>query len=131
MGLSSLVRAGVALAHSITNASGGLQGDVVHHAWTANAAGGAPTWGTSTTRRALIEKEEQLLRLPGGKEVLQRAKVTFLHPITANGAANRHEPIDPRDKIVLPDGTTGPILLIKGLVDPTTGYPYLFEVSLG
>lgn len=49
-----------------------------------------------------------------------RAKVTFLFNVT----------IGTEDKLVMPDGTTGPILDIKGLQDPASGR-YLTEVWLG
>ena len=72
-----------------------------------------------------------LVRTSTGADVVVRASVTFLTPLTANGAETRTEPIDPRDKIILPDGTTGPIVNISGPVDPDTGAPFLFEVLLG
>ncbi len=43
----------------------------------------------------------------------------------------RQNPIDPRDKIVLPDGTTGPIVDVSGFVDQSTNLPYFSDVSLG
>jgi hypothetical protein len=57
--------------------------------------------------------------------------ITIIGPVTANGAPNRDEPVDPRDKFVLPDGTSGPIVDVNGLLDPSTGRPYLYEVALG
>lgn len=45
---------------------------------------------------------------------------------------SREYPIDPRDVIILPDGTTGPIVNITGPpVDPGTNYVYFHEVWLG
>jgi hypothetical protein len=70
-------------------------------------------------------------RMANGQEVMQRATVTFIGPVTANGAVDRQEPIDPRDKITLPDGSTGSILSIEGVADPSTSYPYMFVVALG
>ncbi len=46
--------------------------------------------------------------------------------------ALRDFPIDARDVIILPDGTTGPIVHITGPPsDPKTGRPYFAEVWLG
>lgn len=128
MGLDALVRSGIAIAKSIT---GSLQADVVHAAWTGSGGDGAATYATGVVRPALIEYRSKLIRSTTGAEVMQRALVTFLEPIDADGATGRREPIDPRDRITLPDGTTGPVLEVKGLTDPTTSHPYLFEVSLG
>jgi hypothetical protein len=39
--------------------------------------------------------------------------------------------LDVRDKIVLPDGLTGPIIKVNGVVDPDTDEIYALEVMLG
>jgi hypothetical protein len=69
----------------------------------------------------------------GGTLVVQTAKITILETMTPNGNANRKsEPIDPRDKIVLKNGHTGPILAIgPSVTDPDTGNPYMLTVVLG
>ena len=62
---------------------------------------------------------------------MSKTKLTFVRPIPDEGTAGRREPIDPRDKITLPDGTAGPIINTGGLVSGGTGKPYMLEVWLG
>jgi hypothetical protein len=128
MAFDSLVRNGIALAKSLTSS---LQMNVQHFPWTGQTDRMKPTYGDPITYPALVEYKSELIRIATGEEKQAKTKVTFLAPITVNGADDRQEPVDPRDKIVLPDGRTGPILEIKGLGDPVTGYPYMFEVTLG
>jgi hypothetical protein len=134
LALDSIIRKLVGVAHKLTTP---LQATVVHEPWIgteetpAGKKTGKPVYGTAVARLALVEYTDALSRRTTGEEVKSRAKVTFLVPIEANGADNRQEPIDPRDRITLPDGTSGPILSINGLVDPSTEEPYLYEVSLG
>jgi len=135
MGLDAVVRSAVATAKSVTS---DLQDDVTHEAWTGDGAYGAPTYAAGVSRPALVERKHELVRKgmeqssSGAGEIRKtQTKITFLTPITANGASGRTEPIDPRDKITLADGTTGPILKTAGLIDPSTGLPYMMEVWLG
>jgi hypothetical protein len=128
MALDALIRSAVATAN---RATASLQATVTHEAWIASDSFGAPVFATAVQRQALVEYRQQLRRANDGQEVMQRARVTFVEPVSANGAADRREPIDPRDRIVLPDGTTGPILDVAGMADPSTGAPYALEVALG
>lgn len=125
----------MATANRITS---GLQVNVSHEAWISSAvAGAAPSYAPAVSRPALVEKKQTLIRpgraqgMPGGEEVMQQHLVTFIGPIPGNGADGRQEPIDPRDRITLPDGSTGPILDVRGLTDPATNGAYLYQVSLG
>ncbi len=119
MGLDDVIRSGVALANTIT---ADLQVTVTHEAWSSVAVVyGSGSFAAGVSRQAVVEQKDRLMRLPGGQEVLQRAVVTFVGPVTINV----------KDKITLPDGTTGPILTIKGVTDPSTGLPYAYEVALG
>jgi len=133
---AKLVRSGVAL---IDKTVASLQVTVTHEAWTGNdATYGTPTFATAVDRLALVEEKEVLLQT-SGQDIIQRAKILILRPITANGATGRIEPIDVRDKFTLSSGYTGPILTVggpteekrTGLVDPSTNSPYMYEVSLG
>jgi hypothetical protein len=128
MGFDDLVRDGIALAKTLT---ADLQDNITLQRWTGTDGYNKPTYADPVTHEVLIEHKMRQHRLPTGEIVQTRAKVTWLHPLTAHGAAKRKEPIDPRDKITLPDGRTGPILDVQGLVDPATGYPYMPEVYLG
>ena len=127
-GLADIVRSGVATAHRIVST---LEGPVQHFAWTGVGAYAAPTYASAVIRPAIISLEQKLRRLPGNVEVNQRASFILLVPVTNNGASGRREPVDPRDKFILPDGTTGPVLYAGGPLDPKTNNPFLIEVVLG
>lgn len=129
MGLDDIVRAGVALADSITTT---LQVAVSHEAWTGQDAFGEATYAAATFPLAIVEqKVSQVRSRLTGQMIMTKAKVSFLRPIAPNGAAGRAEPVDTRDRITLPDGFTGPIVAVNSLTDPTTSRGYLTEVYLG
>jgi hypothetical protein len=128
MALDSLVRGAVAIASSATAS---LQVTVAHSAWIANDEYGAPQYATPVNRQAIVEYRQRLRHLRDGQEVMQRAVAFLLEPVEPNGASGRREPIDPRDKIVLPDGTTGPLYDVAGLADPQTNASYYHEVVIG
>lgn len=119
----------MALANTITAP---LQVNVTFEAWVGSGDYGTDSlYAEPLALPAIVEMKQQLRRSYSGEEVQQRAVVTFLAPVRPNGAAGRREPIDPRDRITLPDGTTGPILDAQGLADPATGAPYFQVVALG
>lgn len=130
MGLASTIKKAVALADKITS---DLQVPVLHYAWIGkDATFGSPRYETTpVTRMAIVELKERSIRLPDGSNVWQKASITFLRPIAPNGAANRREPIDQRDKFILPSGYTGPIRDIMGLDTNLANSPYMVEVILG
>jgi len=128
MGFDSLVRSGVALANTLTTS---LQTTVEHSAWTASDGRGAPVFASSVSRPALVEYKQKAVRTSTGETVLSTSKVTILGPVEETSATGREGPIDPRDKIVLSDGTTGPIVAVNGLLDPLTNQPYMYEVYIG
>jgi len=128
MGLADIVRSGIAIAKNVT---AGLQVEITLEAWTGNDAYGSSTYAAKVPLSAVVEEEQRLIRQDTGDDVMSKTKVTILQPVTANGATGRREPIDPRDRIILSNGVTGPILDAKGLIDPSTNAPYMFEVWLG
>jgi hypothetical protein len=129
MGLAGLVRKSVALANKLTK---DLQVPVIHEAWIGNdTTYGTPLYAAPIRRLALVEMKQRTLRSNTGMEITQRATVTFLYPIPANGAADRQEPLDIRDKLTLPSGYSGPIRIIEGLENNYPDSPYLLEVILG
>lgn len=130
MSLADIVKAGIAVANTVTE-NGELQDEVSIAAWTGYASNGTPTFASTVSIPALIELKVQRIKLPNGDLVNSIAKVTFLRPITANGATGRREPIDPRDDITLPDGTVGRALQTEGLVNEQTGAPFMLQVWLG
>jgi len=128
MDLSKLVVAGVAIARDVTSS---LQVEVSHEAWIKSGNNGQPTFATAVTRKAVVGYDRRLIKNNEGEKVMQSASVMFLDVIASNGATGRREPVDPRDQITLPDGHTGPIVNVRGPVDPNTNAPYFLEVALG
>jgi len=128
MSLDTIVRSAVSIANSVTS---DLQCDVTLEAWTGSSVHGAPTYATAVTIPAIVEMKNRLVKAVNGELVMSKARVTFVRPVTANGATGRREPIDPRDRITLPDSETGPILDVDGLFDSSTNAPYMLSVFLG
>lgn len=124
MDLADVVRNAVALANRVTTS---LQAEVTHEPWIGKDKYGKPLYDNPVRRLALIQKNTSNV---GGQQLVQGATITFIYPIDPNGANLRQEPIDPRDKITLPDGWTQPIASVSGITDPLTGMPYLYEVTL-
>ena len=128
MGLNDIIRSGVAV---IDNVTATLQDTVTHEAWIGHDSYGADVFASPINRQALVEMTRRITRDKDGQVIMENAQVIFIRPIPANGTVDRKEPIDPRDRITLPNGYLGPIVNIAGLVDPSSRYPYLYQVSLG
>lgn len=122
MGFGGLVRKAVALADTLTGGEDGLQADVVHYAYLSQDSKGKRTFRAAVTRAALVSYERKQVRGPGDTTIEVRATVLFPRPVA----------VDERDKILLPDGTTGPIRMKPDtMADPSTGKAYMTEVWLG
>lgn len=139
MGLASIVRSAVAVANRVTGGADGLQVEVSHEAWIGNDKNGGPRYDpTPRLRMAIVDLTGRQQSSMTGKVFMQRASVLFLEPVEIHGATDRIEPFDQRDRIVLPNGTTlpngvtGPLYeVVGGVVDPTTGLPFLTELRFG
>ena len=130
MSLVDVLRAGVATIDKVTG-DGGIQLNITHEAWTGHDAHGAPTYAAGVTISAIVERKSRLVRLTNGELVTAKAAINIPRAIVSNGATGRHEPIDVRDKITLPDGDSGPILDTQGLYDSATNAPMFHEIFLG
>lgn len=128
MGLQDILRNAVATINDVTS---DLQATITLSRWTGQDVYGAPTYAAAVSYTAIVDMREQQKRNESGQLVMLRALVILVQPLTANGAANRREPIDPRDKITLPDGSTGPIVGSAGIIDSGTNKPYFHEIWIG
>jgi hypothetical protein len=130
MSLIDTFRSGVATVDKVTK---DLQPTIRVRAWTGADAYGAQTYAATKSYRAIVDLKQQERKTLTGKIVMVRATITLLQPISANGATGRLEPVDPRDIVTLPDGTTGPIVDVGpgGIIDPATGHPLFSELYLG
>lgn len=128
MGFADIVRSGVATANRLTAS---LQVSVQHEAWIGTGDYAAPQYAEPASRPALVEMKQRERRLATGEVVVQVASVTIVGPLPAEGSEGRREPLDPRDRITLPNGYVGRIIDVRGLADPKTGQPYLYVVAVG
>jgi hypothetical protein len=104
----------------------GLQVDVSHEAWIGQDVYGAPRFADPVALQALVQEGTNQVRLRTGDTITTRACISFLAAITPHGAAHRREPIDPRDRVTLPSGLTGPVVDNPGsIINPDTARPHI------
>lgn len=128
MSLLDVLRSAVKIADQVTKP---VQGTVTFKKMVASNDGyGTKTYPSSVPLRAIIDWKQKQLRTPSGVLSVSRASVTFLDVAEVARATNG-EGIDDNDIIVLPDGTTGPLLDMSGFIDAGTGQPIATEVWLG
>lgn len=122
MGLLDIVRSGVAIANSLT---ADLQPTVLREAVVlplTQDVYGEPVRSAAVATPAIVEMKLRMVRSSGGELVSCRATVTFLDPAVV---------VHLKDKLTLPDGTSGPILDAVGMTDRGTGKPFLTQVYIG
>lgn len=133
-GLADLVAAGVALANTATDS---LQVDLTLERWAGADRYGTATYAAPITVRGLVESSAeprsatmlQAGRL-SGKVATVKATITILNPPAALDVPDRSNPIDDRDRLTLPDGTSDPITGVGGLMRDSGGRYYV-EVTVG
>jgi hypothetical protein len=132
MALNDTIAKVVGIANKVTK---DLQGAISHYPWIAQNAFGSvqsqSPFGQPIIRNGIIQQQGRWRQIANGNMVFTYAHIVFLEPFAHIEAPNRKNPIDPRDRLVLPDGTTGPIVDIDGLFNPGTKSPYFCEVWLG
>jgi hypothetical protein len=128
MSLGALIRSALATANTVT---ADLQVEVEHEAWTGYDSDAKPTYASANTYGAIVEKRQRRFKMASGEEIVSQHRVTILTPVEENGTAGRSEPIDTRDRLTLPDDSTGPILSVEGVLDPSTGQPYMTSIWMG
>lgn len=130
LNLPRIISGAVSIAHSITES---IQDTITILQWNGNDQWGNPSTAyTSVQVLALIEqKVESKFEKATGRVIQTQAKLTILEPIPVNNTAGRINPIDNRDKVVLPDGSTGPVYRPEGLINPDTNAPFLIELWIG
>lgn len=129
MSLLNVVRSAIKSVDTVTKP---LQATVQHSQWTGQDGYGHNSFAAPVSRRAVVDLTRKVrVRMEDGVLLMTIAEITFLDPIPDNGASGRKEPVDNRDKIVLPDGSTGPIVSTGGPLDAGTNRPFLNTVLLG
>lgn len=132
MSILDALRAGVRVADKVTKP---IQATVAFRHFISADGEGTPTYLPPASRPplpllALVDWTQRSLRTPTGELSVSRASVTFLD-VNALSDATNGEGVDDGDIIILPDGTTGPILDMRGFIDAGTGHPLATEVLLG
>ena len=128
MGLLSVLRNGISIANTLT---ADLQDEVIHEAWIGTNFDGSSRYADPVPRPSIVEKKTRMVRGIDGKEISSSHYVGFLYPITPNGAEDRQEPVDPRDRITLSNGSTAPIVSLDGFMDRENDRPLYTQVFLG
>lgn len=125
---AEIIRSGVSIADDLTS---GVQPSFTHHPWIGQDGAGKRTYGSPVTLAGVVDRTFRMIT-SNGQQIAIAATITVVGDISPNGAAGRREPIDPRDKIVLSDGFTGPIIDAPGsVVDPGTGRGFIHSIMLG
>lgn len=132
MSLLDVVRSGVAVANNVTQP---LQATVQFRHYVSSDAYGTkvynpPVGQPAAELLAIVDWKQRQLRLTSGVLSVSRSSVMFLD-INALVAATNGDGVNDEDMIVLPDGTTGPILDMSGFIDAGTGHPVATEVWIG
>jgi len=128
MAFDDLIRTGLELADSLTAP---LQATVSHEAWQHSDGLGGGTYAAAVNRPAIIVRRNRERQMSDGRTILTTARITFLRPIDPEGSVGRQEPVDSRDRLTLPDGSTDPVADVEALIDPDTGRGYYAVVYLG
>lgn len=127
MSLLDVLRSGVAIVDTVTKP---LQANVTYERYAGSNFQGTETYSAAVSLRAIVDGKQHQVRTTSGILSVSRALVIFLD-VAALAAATGGLGINDKDKITLPDGTTGPILAVTGFVDAGTGEPLATEVHLG
>lgn len=125
-----MLRIGVKVANKVTRP---VQAEVTHKQFVSQDGAGKKTFSPSTgiKRLCLFEQQEHKMELPDGRLIAVEAVLTFLEEVLPQGASGRLEPIDPRDEIILPDGSTAPVVYVSAPYDPKKKRGFVVQVWLG
>src|SRR5262245_26601288 len=127
MALDDILRNGVGIANTVT---AGVQAAVTWEAWIGRDIKGKPSYAAPVTLRAIIDLNRKQRYLDGRVQTVV-ATLTILEPVTPNNTAGRQGVIDVRDRFILPDGSSGPIMTAPNAVwDPGAARPFLNEVYI-
>lgn len=126
MSLQTAVRSALKAGHK---ALAPLECTVTYERYLSADAYGAITYAAGVPLLAALDGRQTQRRLPSGILTGSRATLTFTD-VAALSTASAGNGVSDKDRITLPDGTTGPILDVGGYIDPGTGLPFATEVYL-
>lgn len=129
MSLASIIRKGVSIADKVTKS---VQGDMILEQWVGQNVTGKPTYASPLEIKCIEDDTQKTIITASGQVVTVMSSLTILQAIPSNGTAGRHEPIDPRDKIITPSGFVGKVIVTPdSVVDPSTGKGFIQSIMLG
>ena len=109
MALADLVRNGIALAKGILD-DGQLLATITVEPFASQNDYGEATYGAPVSYQALVSNADDQNTNAQGVTLVARCSVLIFEDVA----------ISPRDRVTLPDGSTGPIVRVdEGLVDAT------------
>jgi hypothetical protein len=116
-----IIVGGIAIADALT---AGVQGSVQYEAYTSADGDGDESYAAAVPVSCVIDQTRKAKTTGTGRLVVTVATLTF-----PRGGLN----INPKDRITLPDGTTGPLILDApdAVFDPVTGRGFITTVSIG
>lgn len=102
----------------------GVQGTVQYEAYTSGDGDGDEDYASPVGVQCVIDQTRRQVSTASGRLLTTVATLTF-----PRGGLN----INPKDRITLPDGTTGPLILESpgAVFDPVTGRGFITEVKIG
>lgn len=130
---AEILRSGVKIANTLTK---GAQSTVTIEAWVGQDGKGTRQYANPVQVQAVVDLTRKQRPGPTGQLVDIIATITIVGDLAPNGTTGttppRVEPIDPKDRVTLPDGTTGPIVSApNAVVDPGTSRGFIHEIMLG
>lgn len=112
-----------------------FKANVTYRAWVGDTGDGEDQYAAPVVLRPIVNRKKKIRFTSGGAVVTVIATLTFTDPVAetaANVGKTREQPIDPRDKFTLDDGTSAPVLSSTGgTINPSTGHPFAMRVELG
>ncbi len=131
MALADILRGTIAIASKTVDS---FKGSCQFYAWIGTNGAGDDVFAPVVPVRAIISLKKQQRYTPTSGLVMTLATLTITDPMAdtqPNTGHVREQPVDPRDKFVLPDGGTAPIVDAGGTLDPKTGRGFTGKVVLG
>lgn len=116
----SIVSRAVAIADKVTK-NLKMQGYVTHYSYSSDGGKGDPV-ETITKPYAVIDKKQRLIRTFSGEMAVSNTQVMILKPGVT---------VKEGDRIILKDGTGGPVIGIGGFVDGESNAQAFTEAYLG
>ncbi len=127
MSLLDVVRVGMKVADGVTKP---LQPSVTFKRYLSSDGYGTKTYAPAVQLKAIVDWKQRQVRMTSGVLSVSRSSVMFLD-INALVAATAGQGVNDEDIVILPDGTTGPILDMSGFIDAQTGHPVATELWIG